>query len=189
MRSTFYGSEASDDLFVSLVDHGVFCPGFKPDSSTSRSSWPAHKVFEWREMRDNTFNEFDFAGSEALERHELANIKPRSLSSSLWAKVVRSQDCPLRDGGILWTRSSAWLKGLQPTFFRFRQNPVRTFPLQTQSYPETRSIQCAEGYSTDSSTSAENFVICSLTARQTGPLFKLQALSPFSVTDATNEIH
>ena len=36
----------------------------------------------------------------------------------------------------------------------FRQNPVRTFPLQTQSYPETRSIQCAEGYSADSSTSS-----------------------------------
>ena len=80
------------------------------------------------------------------------------------------------------------VEGLTTNILPFRQNPVRTFPLQTQSYPETRSIQCAEGYSADSSTSAETLSFVVYCAKN-GSLFTLQALSPFSVTDATNEIH
>ena len=36
------------------------------------------------------------------------------------------------------------VEGLTTNVLPFMQNPVRTFPLQTQNYPETRSIQCAE---------------------------------------------
>ena len=47
----------------------------------------------------------------------------------------------------------------------------------SMSYPESRAIQCAEGYSTDSSTSAESssFVVhCA----ESGPLCTLQACQP-----------
>ena len=90
-----------------------------------------------------------------LGRHELANIKPRSLRLPCVQRLFADRIAPLGMEEIV-DEKLGLVEGLTTNVLPFRQNPVRTFPLQTQSYPGTRSIQCAEGYSADSSTSAES---------------------------------
>ena len=90
-----------------------------------------------------------------LGRHELANIKPRSLRLPSGQRLFAHRFAPLGMEEFV-DEKFGLVEGLTTNILPFRQNPVRTFPLQTQSYPEARSIQCAEGYSADSSTSAES---------------------------------
>ena len=88
----FSGSEASDDLFVSLVDHGVI------------STWPAHKVSKAGDEVQHV-QRVRLCWFGGLGRHELKGCSLTGLPPLGWRN-------------FWWTRSSAWLKGLQPTFFR-----------------------------------------------------------------------
>ena len=128
-------------------------------------------------MRYNTFNEFDFAGLEALGGMNLPTSSlGRSLRLPCEQRLFADRIAPLGMEEFLVDEKFGLVEGLTTNILPFRQNPVRTFPLQTQSYPETRSIQCAEGYSAVSSTSAESSSFVVYCAKN-GSLFNLQALS------------
>ena len=121
--------------------------------------------------------EFDFAGSEALEGMNLPTSSlRRSLRLLCGQRLFADRIAPLGMEEFLVDEKFGLVEGLTTNILPFRQNPVRTFPLQTQSYPETRSIQCAEGYSAVSSTSAESLSFVVYCAKN-GSLFSLQALS------------
>ena len=152
---------------------------------------------------------------------KVANIKPQSVLFVLPVGKGCSQTGLHPQGwrNFWWTKSSTWLKGLQPTFFRsgkilferfrcklkviLRLDPFSVrkdisadsstssrgssptflwerscdkFKDSSMIYPESRTIQCAEGYSADSSTSAESSSFVVYCAKN-GSLFNLEALS------------
>ena len=123
-----------------------------------------------------------------LGRHELANIKPRSLRLPCGQRLFADRIASLGMEEFV-DEKFGLVEGLTTNVLPFRKNPVRTTPLQTQSYPGTRSTPVRGRTFCRFLDIGRIFVIgCLLREKRVSFQFA-SFVSPFSVNDATNEIH